>query len=216
MPRGVFTDLTGQRFGRLTVLGLESKDGGRCKWRCLCDCGKECVCRTDAFKTQRSCGCIRTEKNVKRFFQHGGARTSLYRILTRLKQATSNPNYCHYANYGGKGVKLAEEWKDWETFKAWALAHGYKKGLHLHRKDSNGDYSPENCIWLTVHEQQKLHGRLHSTIIEQVDDGGNVVARFNGYREITEKLGIDTGGVRRSMREGFRCHGYRWRHASTQ
>lgn len=216
MPQGVFTDLTGQRFGRLTVLGLESKNGGKCKWRCLCDCGKQCVCRTDAFKTQRSCGCIRTEKNIKRFYRHGDSFNPLYKIHTRLKQATSNPKYWSYANYGGKGVKLAEEWKDWETFKAWALAHGYQKGMHLHRKDSNGDYSPENCVWLTVHEHQKLHGRLHTTIIEQIDDEGNVVARFNGYREITEKLGIDTGGVRRSVREGFRCHGYRWRHASTQ
>ena len=119
MPHGVFTDLTGQRFGRLTVIGLESKGSGRARWRCLCDCGNQCVCRTDAFKTQRSCGCIRQEKNIKRFFRHGDSFNPLYKVHTRLKQATSNPNYWNYSNYGGKGVKLAEEWKDWRTFKSW-------------------------------------------------------------------------------------------------
>lgn len=216
MPHGVFSDLTGQRFGRLTVLGLFNHDGGRARWRCLCDCGNECVCRTDAFKTQRSCGCIRNEKNIQRFHKHGDARTHLYKVHTRLIQATSNPNYWTYKNYGGKGVKLAPQWREWPAFKKWALENGYQRGRQIHRKDEDGDYCPENCVWLSAEEHRQIHAKKRAKTIEQLDDNGNVVATYLGYSDLSKRFaGIDMGGVRRSFRDGYRCHGFRWRITST-
>ena len=56
-----------------------------------------------------------------------------------------NENYVSYKDYGAKGVKVCEEWHDRETFKAWAYANGYVKGMRVLRYDTSGDYCPDNC-----------------------------------------------------------------------
>lgn len=214
MTRSDFEDLTGKRFGRLVAMKLAGTyPDGRHKWLCQCDCGNQTIARGDSLKRMTSCGCIRREKNIERFFRHGDSRTKLYKIHTRLIQATTNPNFKSWANYGGKGVSLAEEWKDWPTFRDWALANGYAPGKQIHRIDSEGNYSPENCVWLTVHEHQKHHGSISSKPIEQLDEQGNVVATFANWPDL-KAHGFDDGGVRRSIRTGYRCAGFHWRRRS--
>ena len=212
MPRSDFQDLTGKRFGRLIAIKVVGQyPDGRYKWLAKCDCGNEVTARSDTLKGMKSCGCIRREKNVARFYKHGDSRTALYKIHTRLMQATSNPNYWAWKNYGGKGVRLAEEWKDWETFKSWALSQGYERGKQIHRIDSDGDYSPENCVWLTTHEHQKLHGAIHKKpAIEKLDDSGKVIETVSSWAEV-ESAGHETGGIRRSIRQGCRSAGFYWR-----
>ena len=208
-----YKDWTGTKSGRLTVIAFAGKvDRGGTKWLCRCECGKEVIVRSDAIGHQMSCGCIRNEKNIKRFYRHGDSRLPLYKVHSRILQATSNPNYLYFKNYGGKGVKLCDEWKIWENFRDWSMSHGYAKGMHLHRKDSNGDYCPENCVWISTHEHHMIHGNAIAKVFEQLDDSGNVVATYSSYREIKEAMGLnDTGSIRRSIREGYRCKGYRWR-----
>jgi hypothetical protein len=73
-------------------------------------------------------------------------------MLTR----TTNPNHPQYKDYGGRGIKLCEEWLGTEgklNFISWALANGYVEGLTIDRKDVDGDYSPANCRWVDMKTQ---------------------------------------------------------------
>lgn len=88
----------------------------------------------------------------------GISGTRLYNILQGMKTRCNNPNDQHYQNYGGKGIKVCEEWsgKDGaQNFTDWALANGYAENLTIDRKDSNGDYCPENCQWITRGENAR-------------------------------------------------------------
>jgi len=82
---------------------------------------------------------------------HGDAvnRNSPYNIWKRMKQRCYNPKLAAFKDYGGKGVKVCKAWHDYPTFRVWAIMHGWHKGLTLDRINSNGDYAPDNCQWVT-------------------------------------------------------------------
>lgn len=86
--------------------------------------------------------------------KHGKCFTRLYRIWNSMKQRCSNPKAISYKYYGGKGITVCEEWQDFKPFYEWAMANGYRDDLTIDRKDSNGNYCPENCLWATNKVQQ--------------------------------------------------------------
>jgi hypothetical protein len=69
-------------------------------------------------------------------------------------------------NYGAKGIVVCDEWRDYLTFKKWALAHGYSDGLTIDRIDSGKNYMPENCQWLTLSENSRK-GALANGVIRR-------------------------------------------------
>ena len=85
---------------------------------------------------------------------HGDTGTRLYRIWKSMKCRCNNHNHPTYKDYGARGVCICEEWQDsYSAFKEWALNHGYEEELELDRTDVNGGYCPQNCKWISHHEQ---------------------------------------------------------------
>lgn len=151
-------DLTGQRFGRLTV--LEALPGNRrtC-WRCVCDCGQETVVGSGHHLTSghtESCGCLRYERLKAANTKHGNRRSRLYNIWAHMRQRCSNPQNKDFNYYGGRGVTVCSEWvDDFSAFQEWALDNGYRDDLTLDRINPDGNYEPQNCRWATMAEQNR-------------------------------------------------------------
>jgi hypothetical protein len=150
-------NLIGQKYGKLTVIKRVenhiSKSGAkRSQWLCQCDCGKEIVVAGTNLTSghTKSCGCIRVERQFK---THGLRHTKLYNVWNTMKQRCNNPNVKCYERYGGRGIKICNEWYTFEPFYKWALTTGYKEGLSIDRIDNNGNYEPNNCRWIDAKAQ---------------------------------------------------------------
>lgn len=165
---GRHKDLSGQKFGRLTVIREVGKDKhGNYINLCLCDCGKEIqVISHDILRGHtRSCGCLASEiigkRNKLYSTTHGLRRkTKLYQVWVNMKSRCYNVNHNSYKTYGARGIKVCDEWRnDFQAFYDWAMANGYdetaiKWEYTVDRIDVNGNYAPSNCRWITIQEQQ--------------------------------------------------------------
>jgi hypothetical protein len=161
---GRYRDLTGQKFGMLTCI----KDVGRSKsksvmWLCRCDCGNETIVNSGHIVSgnTKSCGCLIKEVLTKRNTTHSltkdssGRQTKLYNVWVSMRQRCFNAKSRDYKDYGGRGITVCKSWLDYKNFHNWAMTNGYKDGLTIERINVNGDYEPNNCIWVTPDKQAK-------------------------------------------------------------
>lgn len=177
-------DLTGQRFGMLTVLERAGHKRNRVAWRCRCDCGKEViVCALDLRDgSKKSCGCMKGAWIAKARTKHGMVGSRLYRIWAGIKKRCLNKHDVEYHNYGGRGISVCAEWMEFEPFKKWAWANGYADNLTIDRIDVNGNYSPENCRWTTYKEQ--ANNKRNNRFVEY-DGRRQTIAQW------AEEIGMD-------------------------
>lgn len=104
----------------------------------------------------------------------------LYGIWLSMKDRCENPKATPYKYYGAKGVKVCDEWSEYENFKSWSLENGYKQGLSIDRIDVNGNYCPDNCRWVTRKEQMNNTTR-------------NRIICFNGKTQTLMQWSEETG-----------------------
>jgi hypothetical protein len=151
-------DLVGQQFGRLTVTGMVDRTlwrGKNSEWYCSCGCGTEKkIIKSSDLKSGNvnSCGCLKREKNAKRFSTHGHFNHPLYSTWHQMIHRCENPNMPNYKNYGARGIKVCKRWKHFPNFVA-DMGEKPSEKHSIDRINNDDDYSPENCKWSTPSEQ---------------------------------------------------------------
>ena len=152
-------DITGETFGRLTVLGrgedhLFPSGQKRPTWRCRCECGNEVVvfARNLFTGNTTSCGCFAIECRTT----HDKWGTKAYRTWDHMIQRCTNPKSTGYVYWGGRGIKVCDEWlNSFDAFYSYVskLPHFGEEGRSLDRIDNDGNYEPNNVRWATKSEQ---------------------------------------------------------------
>lgn len=198
---GKLIDLTGQRFGRLTVLSRAENRGKSVYWNCVCDCGSSVTVRASGLRrgTCQSCGCLHKERvalaSSKANRTHGRSKTRLYHIWKGLFTRCYNPNSPAYAWYGGRGIGVCDAWsKDYMPFYEWSMASGYNDTLTIDRINNDEGYCPENCRWVDMKEQSR-------------NKRSNVNIAYRGetktLTEWAEELGISPSTLTMRLRRGW-------------
>ena len=154
---GKVKDITGQRFGKLTVIKYIGKDKNNTSlWLCKCDCGNFTkVLKTNLSNNHtKSCGCLRKENTLSA--KHGKCHDNLYKIYYGIIKRCYNKNDQAFKNYGARGIVVCQEWlDDFMNFYNWAIDNNYRDGLSIDRIDNDGNYGPSNCKWSTPKQQAR-------------------------------------------------------------
>ena len=145
--------LLGKKFGRLTIQKLIY--GGETQCLCQCECGNSKIVRLANLKngTTKSCGCLQREKIREigqQQFTHHLTNSPIYKKWISIRKRCNNPNAPDYKNYGGRGIKMCEEWdKDFLKFYEYVKPI-YKPGLQIDRIDNDRGYEPGNIRFVTA------------------------------------------------------------------
>lgn len=195
MPRKA-RNLAGEKFGSLLVTSREGNNKyGAPLWKCQCECGNEAVKQSsDLLGGMRWCSKSCPLKPAART-THGQRYTKLYRVWRRIKEYCYNPNNKHFEDYGGRGIKIGESWRDnFETFAA-EVGQPPFEGAELDRYPNNdGNYEPGNVRWAT--KKQQANNRRSNRVLEWNGQSMTV-------QEWGEHFGIDPQKIRNRLRRGW-------------
>jgi len=193
-------DITGQTFGRLTVLRRIGRNSGHATWLCRCNCpqrNKVVVCGSHLHRGEtKSCGCFRRERTAqlgKQQATHGHTRneadTREYNSWRSMIKRCTNPNHHAFHNYGGRGITIDSRWLGKGGFKKFLEDMGKRPpGKTLDRyPDANGNYEPANCRWATPTEQLR-NTRSTKLTLERARQIRTLAAKGEKHRQNCEGL----------------------------
>lgn len=183
-------DLTGKRSGSITIVQYLCQVNGKSLWKYTCDCGGEGTTYTFSFNAGdiKKCELCRHKKAPK------VKKHKLYSVWINVKCRCRNPNNKSYSVYGGRGVRVCEEWESFDNFFKWAIANGWKEGLHLDKDiDSTGIpiYSPQTCRFVTQRENNR-HKR--STILKP-EDVAQIKSLNIPHSELAKRFGTTASNI---------------------
>lgn len=163
-------DLTGQRFGRLEVLGYAYSLSNGAYWSCQCDCGNRKTILGSSLRrvgNTQSCGCLRKEVSATRSTIHGLFNHRFYQTWVLMRQRCYNRDNPNYADYGGRNIVVCEEWDDPVVFIAWTdTQFPVPVGFTLHRKNNDLGYSPSNCEFASDSAQARNKQTTHWVLFQ--------------------------------------------------
>lgn len=111
-----------------------------------------------------------------------------------MRDRCYNPNSASYPYYGGRGIRIDAAWNTFEAFQSWAEESGYNDSLTIDRINVFGNYSPDNCRWITLREQQWNTARSHTITI------GNETRTIQGWADET---GLSRSTILSRMQRGL-------------
>lgn len=155
---GKAKDIAGKKFGRLQVIERAGSDSaGSARWACICDCGThKTVLGRELWRGRTvSCGCLSAELFANRTRKHGMSSHPAYQSWIEMRTRCHNPQSDSYGDYGGRGIRVYEHWREsFDNF--WAdMGSTYGAGLTIDRINVNKGYEPSNCQWATRKEQNR-------------------------------------------------------------
>lgn len=178
-----------QQFGRLLAISEVAAVGGKRRWLCQCVCGmfKEVSQSNLVTGAIKSCGCLHREtsrQNCISRSRHGMASSPEFRVWSGMRTRCENRNCKDYPQYGGRGITISDEWKDFSVFYR-DMGPRPGKGFTIERIDGNSGYRKENCVWATVTEQN--NNKRDNVLLEF---GGEVltVAQWSRRLSISEAM----------------------------
>lgn len=194
MPK--FIDLTGQRFGRLTVSIRAPNQGDKTMWECICSCPKKntVIVQGNNLKSghTESCGCIVTVHGHNR----RGTRTPEYYSWKSMMERCYYPKHKSYLNYGGRGITVCDSWHTFNNYLTYLPSLGPKPSpKHTpDRIENNGNYEPGNMKWSDKGEQAR-------------NRRSNIILTYNGQTktitEWAESLNIYASTIRKRLDNGW-------------
>ncbi len=191
-----FVDLSGKRFGKLSVARIVVERANIYQWECLCDCGKSILLKTKQLTgdNNKSCGCLKLEQLLSRSTKHGMARSKEYDTWISIKKRCLNPDNKDYKYYGERGITMCDRWQD--SFQNFYEDMGDRpsKTHSIDRIDNNKGYYKENCKWSTKSEQCRNQRNNRIVII----NGESVC-----LAEAAERYGIRTKTVYDRVKRGW-------------
>lgn len=179
----------GDTLGKFTILEEVNKKGENRRFKCRCKCGVEKIMYLFLLKKDKQISCKIRQKGflnkTKNLYKNNVTNT-----WNAMLNRCTKPSFIYYKNYGGRGIKVCNEWLDFKKFYSWAEQNGFQKGLQLDRINNDDDYKPSNCRFVTRLENAK--NRKHHI-------------KYNGEiaSEACRRLGGGKGLITGRLRNGW-------------
>jgi hypothetical protein len=185
------SDISGARFGSLTVTGIAGKrvytNGMSIYFTCKCDCGEEIVAqRSNILAGKSSCGCNKIKRKTA---PRGSSSHHLFKTWSHMIDRCTNPSNKSFRDYGGRGISVCERWTFGEGgatgFECFIHDIGPRPapGLMLERLDNSNNYTPDNCAWI---DRKGQNSNKRSNIIVEIGAQRLTVAEWARRRGISE------------------------------
>ena len=172
MRRIPIEELIGKKYGRMTIMTEAdpqvSAAGNVTRLiACKCECGELSIVALGKLRMGHtsSCGCYQKAMATK----HGLCRHPLSTVWRGMKERSTNPRAFSYKRYGGRGIKVCDEWaNDFKVFYDWAIQNGWKEGFEIDRINNDGNYEPSNCQFITHKENSRKRHNVNITVEQAI------------------------------------------------
>lgn len=204
----------GDVFNYLRIIKEVERSGldNRRTFLCVCKCGNQIKATLHNLKTgnTNSCGCYMKEKTSEAKRTHGLSKTKMYDSWRMMKERCNRKENKDYPNYGGRGIKVCDEWENsYQTFYD-DMGESFVNGLTIDRIDTNLGYCKENCKWSTQLEQQ--NNRRNNVRVGKIDEDGNIIAYFASFAEAGRSINVNASCIESACKGRIKTSGgFRWK-----